>query len=147
MFGKLAGGRTRRLATAVGVLALAPSLAIVFSSGAASAAPKQAGKVPIVTAASTYSQCNHVNDGDRPTKRQGAGLPNGNDAYVRQIQCLINVGSKYPIWLTVDGQFGPKTNTAVRWVQDCNDTSGGVDGIVGQWTWLDLYLPDSQCAL
>jgi hypothetical protein len=89
-----------------------------------------------------------VYDWDRPTKRYGAGLsPLPPDPYVKQIQCLIKVGSKYPYWLTEDGRFGPRTDAAVRWVQTCNATPGGVDGIVGYWTWLDLYIPDWQCAL
>jgi peptidoglycan hydrolase-like protein with peptidoglycan-binding domain len=147
MLGKTIGGSLRRLAVVGAVTVLGTVGASLFVGAAPAGAAPTAAKVPVVSTNSTYSQCNNVGDGDRPTKRQGAGLPNGNDAYVRQIQCLINVGSTYPIWLTVDGQFGPKTDAAVRWVQNCNHTTGGADGVVGQWTWLDLYLPDSQCAL
>lgn len=98
-------------------------------------------------AADTYGSCNYVGDWDRPVKKKGAGLSGSPDAYVKQIQCLINIGSKYPTYLTVDGRFGSGTDAAVRWVQSCNQTAGGVDGVVGSNTWLDLYLPDANCAL
>jgi peptidoglycan hydrolase-like protein with peptidoglycan-binding domain len=144
---------TRTLAAAATLLT-----ALVLGVGSAAADPAssvgdgtgdpQLKKTAPVSTDGTYDQCNYVYDWDRPTKRYGAGLPPlAPNPYVKQIQCLINVGSTYPYWVTVDGQFGPRTDAAVRWVQDCNDTSGGVDGIVGQWTWLDLYIPDWQCAL
>jgi hypothetical protein len=148
MLGRTVGASLRRL-TVVGAVAVLSTVGGSFLAGAApaSAAPG-ASKAAVVSPNDTYGSCNYVNDWDRPTKRYGAGLPpRAPDAYVKQIQCLINVGSTYPQWLTVDGQFGSRTDAAVHWVQNCNHTTGGSDGVVGQWTWLDLYIPDSQCAL
>ncbi|MGW1888104.1 peptidoglycan-binding domain-containing protein [Streptomyces sp. NPDC001970] len=101
---------------------------------------------PTAAHADTYSECNYVNDWNRPTLKKGP-YNSSTAAAVKQIQCLINVGSTYPTWLSVDGEFGPATDAAVRWVQNCNRTPGGVDGVVGSNTWLDLYLPDPGCAL
>lgn len=97
-------------------------------------------------AADTYGRCNHVNDWYRPTLKKGP-YNASTAAAVKQVQCLINVGAWYPQPLSEDGEFGARTDAAVRWVQDCNETTGGVDGIVGSHTWLDLYLPDPDCSL
>ncbi|MFE0626232.1 peptidoglycan-binding protein [Streptomyces sp. NPDC058864] len=98
-------------------------------------------------AADTYGECNYVNDWNRPTLKKGP-YNASTAAAVKQIQCLINVGSSaYDYWLSEDGEFGTKTDEAVRAVQRCNRTPGGVDGIVGSNTWLDLYIPNRDCAL
>lgn len=59
-----------------------------------------------------------------PTCRRG----NINNA-VEAIQYLLNCG--------IDGNFGPKTESAVRWFQ--KQSNIGVDGIVGQDTWGRLF--------
>jgi peptidoglycan hydrolase-like protein with peptidoglycan-binding domain len=137
----------RRALPAVAATVLVTGGALAVPAASASTTTARAGAKP-VTAQDTYGSCDYVNDWSRPTKSYGAGLPpKAPDAHVKQIQCLVNVGSKYPRYVTVDGRFGPDTRKAVRWVQSCNHTRGGVDGIVGRWTWLDLYIPDTQCAL
>lgn len=80
-----------------------------------------------------YDVCNYVDDWHRPG--------------FKQVQCLINKGSDYPYLLSEDGEFGAKTDAAVRWVQDCNDTTGGVDGEAGRYTWLDLHIPSPRCEI
>lgn len=62
----------------------------------------------------------------------------GNAAAVKEIQDIINVHTDYPVWLTVDGSFGPNTVAAVEWLQKHHGIAGGVDGIVGAHTWAFL---------
>lgn len=93
-----------------------------------------------------YDACNYVDDWYRPVLKQ-APYKTATAAAVKQVQCLINKGSDYPYLLSEDGEFGAKTDAAVRLVQDCNDTTGGVDGEVGRYTWLDLYIPSPRCEI
>ncbi|GHB67439.1 MULTISPECIES: peptidoglycan-binding domain-containing protein [Streptomyces] len=120
--------RTRRLALlcSTAVLALGGSLAVAPSASA--------------TAAEPY--CNYISDTARPEVR-----PNAEGNAVRQVQCLINVYSKYPTYLDVDGDYGPATAQGIYYVQTCNGTDGGADGIVGPSTWNRLYNPKPACAL
>ncbi|MCX5112253.1 peptidoglycan-binding protein [Streptomyces sp. NBC_00378] len=60
---------------------------------------------------------------------------------VKQIQCLLN--SNYDYTLTVDGNFGEGTDTAVRAVQSCSGLKP--DGQVGPQTWKYLDTPMSGC--
>ncbi|MEU2674728.1 peptidoglycan-binding domain-containing protein [Streptomyces sp. NPDC007164] len=60
---------------------------------------------------------------------------------VKQIQCLLN--SNYDYTLTVDGNFGESTDTAVRAVQRCSGLKP--DGQVGPQTWKYLDTPMSGC--
>jgi lysozyme len=57
---------------------------------------------------------------------------------VRRAQCLLNLSlnpaSHTP--LVVDGDFGPKTDAAVRTFQSCDGITR--DGIVGPVTWREL---------
>ena len=59
---------------------------------------------------------------------------------VRAVQSQIHSRSG---WLTIDGIFGPETNSAVQAFQEI--TGIGVDGIVGPITWNTLVSP-SLCA-
>lgn len=61
-----------------------------------------------------------------------------NAAAVREIQDIINVHTDYPIRIAVDGSFGSRTLTAVRWLQSNHHITGGADGIVGSHTWAYL---------
>ncbi|MGW2089850.1 peptidoglycan-binding domain-containing protein [Streptomyces sp. NPDC001880] len=59
----------------------------------------------------------------------------------KQIQCLLN--ANYDYTLTGDGNFGEKTDFAVRAVQRCSGLN--VDGQVGPQTWKYLDTPTSGC--
>ncbi|MQY15657.1 hypothetical protein SRB5_58450 [Streptomyces sp. RB5] len=107
-----------------------------------SAALLAGGAVAIAPTAQAKGRCTYVSDSYRPTLRPGA---TGNA--VKQMQCLINSFSAYPVWLTEDGSYGPKTKLAVAYVQSCNGTAGGVDYVVGPSTWNALYNPKYLCAL
>jgi peptidoglycan hydrolase-like protein with peptidoglycan-binding domain len=96
---------------------------------------------PTASAEPAETNCNHIDDAARPTVRPGEV-----SAAVRQVQCLINHYSRYTRWLEEDGDYGPKTLEGVHWVQTCNGTTGGADGIVGSSTWSRLYTPKSECA-
>ncbi|MCX4911574.1 peptidoglycan-binding protein [Streptomyces sp. NBC_00878] len=97
---------------------------------------------PSASAAVAETNCNYIADSARPTVR-----PNDKGNAVRQVQCLINYYSKYSDWLEEDGDYGPATAQGVYWVQTCNGTTGGADGIVGSSTWSRLYTPKPACAL
>ncbi|GAA1118891.1 peptidoglycan-binding domain-containing protein [Streptomyces javensis] len=58
-----------------------------------------------------------------------------NASAVREIQDIINQHTDYPIWLSVDGSFGPSTLKAVEWLQSHHHIADGADGIVGSHTW------------
>ncbi|MEU6801044.1 peptidoglycan-binding domain-containing protein [Streptomyces neyagawaensis] len=96
---------------------------------------------PTASAAPSEPHCEYIDDSARPTVRPGDVSP-----AVRQVQCLVNQYSGYPRWLEEDGTYGPRTEDAVRWVQNCNGTTGGPDGIVGPSTWSRLYTPKPECA-
>ncbi|MFJ7044898.1 peptidoglycan-binding protein [Streptomyces sp. NPDC101112] len=96
---------------------------------------------PAASAVPSEPHCDHIDDSARPTVRPGDVSP-----AVRQVQCLVNQYSGYPRWLEEDGTYGPRTQDAVRWVQNCNGTTGGPDGIVGPSTWSRLYTPKPECA-
>ncbi|MBC7271148.1 MAG: peptidoglycan-binding protein [Streptomyces sp.] len=60
--------------------------------------------------------------------------------HVKEIQALINGTTNYRNTsggsrLTVDGDFGPATERAVRWFQRTYLGASAVDGIVGPNTW------------
>ncbi|MEU0741105.1 peptidoglycan-binding domain-containing protein [Streptomyces sp. NPDC006134] len=116
---------TRHLVTAGAALALA-SGGLMFGASSASA----------------ESLCNYISDSSRPYV-----YPDDEGAAVKQVQCLINNYSDYPEWLTVDGDYGNATYRAVTYVQRCNGTTGGADGIVGPSTWYRLYTPKASCAI
>ncbi|MGW4028592.1 peptidoglycan-binding domain-containing protein [Streptomyces sp. NPDC004838] len=120
--------RTHRSALLLGALVLAAGgvLAGAPSAGATAAEP----------------HCNYIADSARPTVRPG---DKGNN--VRQVQCLINHYSNYPTWIEEDGDYGQKTAAGIFYVQTCNGTVGGADGIVGPSTWFRLYNPKPACAL
>ncbi|MFC8362901.1 peptidoglycan-binding domain-containing protein [Streptomyces griseorubiginosus] len=120
--------RTHRSALLLGTLALA-------AGGVLASAPS-AG------ATAAEDNCNYISDSARPTVHPG---DKGNN--VRQVQCLIDFYSKYPTWIDVDGDYGQKTAAGVFYVQTCNGTTGGADGIVGPSTWSRLYNPKPACAL
>ncbi|WP_330814349.1 peptidoglycan-binding domain-containing protein [Streptomyces asiaticus] len=52
---------------------------------------------------------------------------------VHEIQCLLNGYSGYPVALDEDSNFGPATESGVRWLQACAHIT--VDGKVGVNTW------------
>ncbi|MGH9131060.1 MAG: peptidoglycan-binding domain-containing protein, partial [Acidimicrobiales bacterium] len=84
--------------------------------------------------------CSYVPPYDQPQLSYGS-----TGAAVKQVQCLINNGSSYPYYISVDGDFGTATQAGVYYVQSCNGIT--VDGIVGPETWYYLYNPMPQCAL
>ncbi|MEV2211556.1 peptidoglycan-binding protein [Streptomyces sp. NPDC050997] len=96
---------------------------------------------PTASAAVAETDCPYIGESERPTVNQG-----DSGDKVRQVQCLINYYSGYPNWLEMDGEYGSRTLQGVRWVQTCNDTTGGADGIVGASTWSRLYAPKPACA-
>lgn len=114
----------RRVASAAAAFTLAAGV-VVAGAGSAAAEP----------------YCNYISDSSRPTV-----YPGDESAAVKQVQCLINVYSAYRYGLTVDGDYGTATGTAIMWVQSCNGTTGGADGIVGSSTWYRLYTPKAACA-
>ncbi|WP_217241550.1 peptidoglycan-binding protein [Streptomyces sp. AC555_RSS877] len=124
--------RTHRLALVCGTAVLAAGGFLTGGPTASSASS--------ATAAETH--CNHIDDSARPTVNPGAT----GDA-VRQVQCLVNFYSGFHHWLEEDGGYGPRTLEGVHWVQTCNGTAGGPDGIVGPGTWSRLYAPKPECAL
>jgi peptidoglycan hydrolase-like protein with peptidoglycan-binding domain len=75
-----------------------------------------------------------------PVLRNGSG----DVATVRRLQEMLNVfvgraeegGNAHPI--AVDGEFGPRTEQAVRTFQGADGGALGVDGIVGPKTWTKL---------
>lgn len=69
----------------------------------------------------------------QPTLRQGNKGPE-----VRFLQRLLNEKLRPNPNLALDGQFGPRTNTAVRAFQ--GQARIGVDGVVGAKTWSKLLL-------
>ncbi|WP_328498564.1 peptidoglycan-binding protein [Streptomyces sp. NBC_00414] len=116
-------------------LALLGSTVVLAVGGSLAGAPS-------ASAAAAEPYCNYISDTARPTVR-----PDDEGNAVRQVQCLINVYSAYPTWLEVDGDYGPATAQGIYWVQTCNGTTGGADGIVGPSTWSRLYSPKPACAL
>lgn len=117
--------RRRGIAILTGLLFAA--LAVFGSVNSAAAAP--AAKPSVVRPADgTPTNCNFTTS--RPTISQGSS-----GAAVKQAQCYLN-DSLNPAThtpLSVDGSFGPLTNTAVRTFQGCAHIT--VDGIVGPQTW------------
>ncbi|MDW4905841.1 hypothetical protein RB628_10975 [Streptomyces sp. ADMS] len=97
---------------------------------------------PTANAAAAETNCNHIDDAARPTVSPGS-----TGSAVRQVQCLVNYYSGYPNWLEEDGGYGERTLAGVHWVQTCNETTGGADGIVGASTWSRLYAPKDACAI
>ncbi|MFD9910057.1 peptidoglycan-binding protein [Streptomyces sp. NPDC059063] len=126
----------KRLATAAASVALVAGGALAAAPSAAAGPADAAGPASV-----REPNCNYISDSARPTIR-----PNDRGDAVRQIQCLINVYSKYPYYLEVDGRYGENTYAGVGYVQRCNGTAGGVDHIVGRSTWYRLYHPKPQCA-
>ncbi|NEA61294.1 peptidoglycan-binding protein [Streptomyces sp. SID12488] len=120
------------LVHAAAVLALAAGGALLTGAPRATAA----------SAAAAETNCDYIDDAARPTVDPGST----GDA-VRQVQCLINYYSGYPNWLEEDGGYGPRTLAGVHWVQTCNATTGGADGVVGPSTWSRLYAPKDACAI
>ncbi|WP_037682855.1 peptidoglycan-binding domain-containing protein [Streptomyces cellulosae] len=121
--------RTHRLALLCSTVVLAAGGTLAGATSASAVAPAE-------------SNCNYISDSSRPTVRPG---DKGNA--VRQVQCLINFYSAYPTLLDVDGDYGQNTARGVYWVQTCNGTTGGADGIVGSSTWSRLYSPKAACAI
>lgn len=65
-----------------------------------------------------------------PVLRQGAR----GDAVRRMQGLLLSVGQT----LTIDGHFGPQTDTALRRFQRASNVHGGADGVAGRHTWAAL---------
>ncbi|MFF3484669.1 peptidoglycan-binding protein [Streptomyces sp. NPDC002701] len=115
--------------------ALLGSTVVLAVAGALVAAPS-------ANAVAAEPLCDHIPDSATPTVR-----PDDQGDAVRQVQCLVNNYSAYADWVEVDGDYGPATARGVHWVQTCNGTTGGADGIVGPSTWSRLYTPKPACAL
>ena len=58
---------------------------------------------------------------------------------VRHAQCLLNLNWDYD--LAEDGIYGPKTEAAIREIQEFTFESD--DGIIGPCTWTILHSPDA----
>ncbi|GAA3880256.1 peptidoglycan-binding domain-containing protein [Streptomyces sedi] len=110
------------------MLALAVLLVGVSLAPAATAATSASGSVSVL------GSCNY--NGSHPTLSQGSS-----GAAVLHAQCLLN--AVHGRGITQDGEFGPGTATAVRWVQGhCNLS---VDGIIGPNTWDALHPDTTWC--
>ena len=118
----------------------------VLVSGAAQTASAMPRSSPPPTTLQSHTSCHYVSDTTRPTLRRGSS---GNA--VKQVQCLINQYSIYPILLAEDGSFGPRTEAAVIFNQQCAQANGlpgtKVDGIVGPQTWNILYNQPVACGI
>lgn len=101
------------------------------STASASASPSPAA----APGAAGRANCHYNSDRNQTMAKGMVG------SKVRQIQCLLN--SNYDYTLTVDGNFGSATDTAVRAVQSCSGLK--VDGQVGPQTWKYLDTPMSGC--
>ncbi|MFF5705680.1 peptidoglycan-binding protein [Streptomyces sp. NPDC012794] len=92
-------------------------------------AASAAAAVPAASAQFTMGRCGLYNGsdlisrGDRGTK-------------VKEAQCHLHAWRYLPESTDVDGEFGPKTERAVKAFQ--RDRRLGVDGIVGPRTWAAL---------
>ena len=113
----------RRFATAIGTAALAASVTFAFPGQAQAAAHSCSYVSTVGYYCGYYAYTATIAEGS------------GNAAAVMEIQDIINRRTDYPILLDVDGSFGPKTFTAVEWLQSHHHICGGVDGIVGPCTW------------
>jgi lysozyme len=122
--------RPGRILVVLATLAVALLSVLAVPSGATAAAPAKAGGVKPLDGI-PYN-CNYA-PAPWPTISWGSTGP-----AVKQAQCYLNDSLKP--WLhtplVVDGQFGPKTDAAVRTFQGCAGI--GVDGIVGPVTWSKL---------
>ncbi|GAA3371728.1 hypothetical protein GCM10020367_23560 [Streptomyces sannanensis] len=95
------------------------------------------GVVPQTAVAATPEGCSHVSSSYRPLLKYGhTGVA------VEQAQCLTNVWGGVPK-LIVDGVFGDRTLTKIKWIQGCHGLPK--DGIVGPDTWNVLYNPVPDC--
>lgn len=100
---------------------------LAFGGAANAAAPASA----TLSGQGAAAPCNFYPTGTTLTKTGQTG-----DAAVKrikQVQCLINSNTSYPILLDVDGRFGQKTYDAVIKVQQKAKISD--DGEVGVNTW------------
>lgn len=52
--------------------------------------------------------------------------------WVKNLQGLLSAAGRP---LTIDGQFGPATDAALRDWQQAAGQPGGADGVAGEWTW------------
>jgi len=87
------------------------------------------GAVAATPANAAYvTGCTYTNS--QPTLSRGSS-----GTAVKQLQCELN-RSLYYTKVTVDGSFGPATQSAVRTFQSCAGI--GVDGVVGPVTWGQL---------
>ncbi|MFI9809508.1 peptidoglycan-binding protein [Streptomyces sp. NPDC052301] len=137
---RMPSSRTR----AVSTLVLAAGLLVTAPVTAAHAAPSAHATAPTASTASTARAAAEHDCMYRSTVGYtcdyyygSATISEGssNAAAVREIQDIINRHTDYPIWLSVDGSFGPNTRAAVVWLQSHHDIAGGADGIVGSHTW------------
>ncbi|WP_299527832.1 peptidoglycan-binding protein [uncultured Streptomyces sp.] len=123
-----------RMAAFAGAAALAVATLGVAAPGSASAAitPSQE-----TASAAAPGGCAYASSSNRPTLKRGS-----TGAAVKQAQCLSNVWGGVPK-LAVDGQFGAKTQTKIKWIQGCHGLVK--DGVIGPKTWNALYYPVPDC--
>jgi peptidoglycan hydrolase-like protein with peptidoglycan-binding domain len=118
----------------------------VLVSGAAQTASAMPRSSPPPTTLQSHTVCHYVSDTTRPELKRGSS---GNA--VRQVQCLINHYSFYPILLDVVGSFGPRTDAAGIFNLECGRRYGlpgtFVDGKVGPQTWNILYNQPPACGI
>jgi hypothetical protein len=122
----------KRLALAAATAALGSGLALSGPAAGAVAAQQNDAVSARQELGAQYS-CGYYN-GTRLTKAGQTG--SAAQKRIKEVQCLINYYTSYPIWLAEDGKFGQKTYTAVKKVQQKAGIS--VDGQVGPQTWAKL---------
>ncbi|MDQ1009803.1 hypothetical protein QFZ82_004288 [Streptomyces sp. V4I23] len=109
----------------------------VSASRATSPAPRVSGSPSSSVALGAAGRAHCSYNSDR-TQTMAKGMVGSK---VKQIQCLLN--NNYDTALTVDGNFGTATDTAIRAVQKCSGIT--VDGQVGPQTWRHLDTPTPGC--
>ncbi|MCX2927332.1 peptidoglycan-binding domain-containing protein [Streptomyces sp. NEAU-W12] len=120
-------------------VALLTASTALLGGVAMTAAPATAAAPPAAASDTCYTQSTigltcHYHYGNKWAERGSYG------AHVAEIQALINGTTNYRDTsggsrLTVDGDFGPATERAVRWFQRTYIGASAVDGIVGPNTW------------
>ncbi|WEH41644.1 peptidoglycan-binding protein [Streptomyces sp. NBC_01218] len=119
------------------VVALAGAAALTLGAFAVAPGAAAAPDAAAPSVAAVPGGCAYTSSSNRPVLRSGSS-----GAAVKQAQCLSNVWGGVPK-LAVDGKFGTKTQTKIKWIQGCHGLVR--DGVVGTLTWQALYHPVPDC--